>query len=367
MQGRNVILKSQTGDIQYMSDEPQAEEADTADSGIQDGDFVRLAYTLRTQEDETVIDTTDPEVAEEAGLDDDEREFEPRVLVIGAGHLFPSVEDAILDTTAGDSGAVEIPADDAFGEYDEDEVRTISANKIDDDNQYPGAQVQIDGDQGRIITIINTRARVDFNHPLAGQDLEYEYEVRDIVEDPETKAESLLGMYLQTPPTVRIETDTVEEEQSIETADESETAAEDDVDADTESEIEAEVEPPVETETETVEVEKETLYVDSTPEMQMNQQWLFSKQQIAEEVIDRTGIDRMIIQETLDGRGGMMGGLGGMMGGMGPELDAEDDVETDIDESDDVDIEETVEDLEELEDVDIDAEELAAELGDVEE
>ncbi len=355
--GRNVILKSQTGNIEYMSDEPQAEEADTADSGIQDGDFVRLGYTLRTQEDDTVIDTTDPEIAAEAGLDDDDREFEPRVLVIGAGHLFPSVEDALLETTAGDSGTVEIPADDAFGEYDDDEVRTISANKIDEDNQYPGAQVQIDGEQGRIITIINTRARVDFNHPLAGQDLEYEYEVQEIVEDPETKAESLLGMYLQTPPTVRIETDTVEEEQSVELTDESET----------EAEAEAETEAETETGTETVEVEKETLYVDSTPEMQMNQQWLFSKQQIAEEVIDRIGIDRMIIQETLDGQGGMMGGLGGMMGGMGPELDAEDDLETDVGEPDDPDVEEAVEDLEDLEDVDIDAEELAAELGDIDE
>ncbi|ERG94779.1 peptidylprolyl isomerase [Haloquadratum walsbyi] len=350
-----------------MSDEPQAEEADTADSGIQDGDFVRLAYTLRTQEDESVIDTTDPEVATEAGLDDDEREFEPRVLVIGAGHLFPSVEDVILGADAGDSGTVDISADDAFGEYDDDEVRTISANKIDEDNQYPGAQVQIDDQQGRIITIINTRARVDFNHPLAGQDLEYEYEVRDIVEDPEIKAESLLGMYLQTPPSVQIETDMVEEQKPIETADESESEADVDGESDIEAEIEAEAELTAETETETVEVEKETLYVDSTPEMQMNQQWLFSKQQIAEEVIDRIDIDRMIIQETLDGQGGMMGGLGGMMGGMGPDLDAEEDAGADIDESDDVDIEETVEDLEDLEDVDIDAEELAAELGDVEE
>jgi FKBP-type peptidyl-prolyl cis-trans isomerase SlyD len=73
----------------------------------------------------------------------------------------------------------------------------------------------------------------------------------------------------------------------------------------------------------------------------MNQQWMMQKQQIAQQIIDLTAIDRILIQEILDGSGmgmpGMMGGMGGAGGG-------------------DVDIEEA------LEEADIDADEIAEEL-----
>ncbi|QIB78693.1 peptidylprolyl isomerase [Haloferax volcanii] len=305
-----------------MSDEQQAEAEqvdEEVESGIQDGDFVRLAYTVRTIEDGDVVDTTDKEVAEEAEIDVEGYEFEPRVVIVGAGHVFPEVDEALIGAEAGDEDTVEIPAVDAFGEYDEDEVRTVSANKIDEDDRYPGAQVTIDGDQGRLETIIGGRARVNFNHPLAGEDLEYEYEVLELVDDREEQASGLLGMYLQQAPEVWIQTDEVEEEQVVESDDD------DDEDA--------------EPETETITVEKDTLYIEATPQMTMNQQWMFSKQQIAQDIMQRLDIDRVIVQETIEGGMGGMGGLGGMMGGAGG-----------------ADIEEAIED------VDIDADELAAEL-----
>lgn len=274
---------------------------------------------MRTIEDGDVVDTTDKEVAEEAEIDVEGYEFEPRVVIVGAGHVFPEVDEALIGAEAGDEDTVEIPAVDAFGEYDEDEVRTVSANKIDEDDRYPGAQVTIDGDQGRLETIIGGRARVNFNHPLAGEDLEYEYEVLELVDDREEQASGLLGMYLQQAPEVWIQTDEVEEEQVVESDDD------DDEDA--------------EPETETVTVEKDTLYIEATPQMTMNQQWMFSKQQIAQDIMQRLDIDRVIVQETIEGGMGGMGGLGGMMGGAGG-----------------ADIEEAIED------VDIDADELAAEL-----
>jgi len=64
----------------------------------------------------------------------------------------------------------------------------------------------------------------------------------------------------------------------------------------------------------------------------MNQQWMFSKQQIAQDVIEKVGVDRVIVQDVIEG-GGMMGGMGGMMGGMGGELeDALEDADVDADE-----------------------------------
>jgi FKBP-type peptidyl-prolyl cis-trans isomerase SlyD len=308
-----------------MSDRDDAEEAtDAADAdeeettGIQDGDFVRLAYTARTVEEGDLVDTTDEAVAEEADVDTEGQSFEPRVIVIGANQIFEQVESALIGGAVGDEGEVVVPAADAFGEYDEDDVRTISAERIPEDDRYPGAHVDVDGEHGHVTTIIGGRARVDFNHPLAGEDVEYEYEILDVVEDRLEQAQSLVSSYVDADLDMRIETDEVEEEVTVEAEDEDE-------------------EPTTETET----VEKETLYIESTPQLQFNQQWMMGKQQIAQEIIDRLGVDRVIIQDVIEGgaagpMGGMMGGMGGMGGG---------DIE------------------EELEDADVDAEEIAEELG----
>jgi len=108
--------------------------------------------------------------------------------------VFPSVEEAFIGR-GWRRGRRRRRAEDAFGEYDPDEVETVKADKIPEDSRYPGAQVQIDNRQGYLETIIGGRARVDFNHPLAGEDLEYEYEILEAIEDREQQAAGMLGMY----------------------------------------------------------------------------------------------------------------------------------------------------------------------------
>ncbi|KZN24133.1 peptidylprolyl isomerase [Haladaptatus sp. R4] len=294
-----------------MSDEQEAdvneEEETQTEEGLQEGNFISLDYTARTAEDEDLVDTTSEEVAEEEGIEAEDREFGPRTIVLGAGHIFEDVEEDIYGKEAGDEGTVSV--EQAFGEYDNEQVRTISADKIGEDDRYPGARVNVDGQQGYVETIIGGRARVDFNHPLAGEDIEYDYEIVEEVEDAEEKAKGLFSMYIDADLDMWIETDEVEEEVEDEDG---------------------------ETETETV--EKETLYIEATPQLSMNQQWMFQKQQIAQDVIDRLDLDRVIVQETIDGAGAGMMGMGGM-GGMGGA------------------------DLEEaLEDADIDEDELVEEL-----
>jgi FKBP-type peptidyl-prolyl cis-trans isomerase SlyD len=324
--------------------EVEDEDEEPPEDALEDGDFVRVAYTARTVEGGDLVDTTDPDVAEEEGVAD-QGTFEPRTIVLGAGHIFERVEEAIIGQEVGTSGTVTIPPSEAFGEYDQEEVRTVSADRIPEDDRYPGAQVQVDGEQGYLETIIGGRARVDFNHPLAGEEIEYDYEVLELIEDDLERARGLLGMFLDIDLEMHIETDEVEEEQMVE--------PDDDGNGDEDEEEDADAEPP-EPEFETVTVEKRTLYVEATPQLSFNQQWMFQKQQIAQQIIDRVGLDRVIIQETIDGSGGGMG-MGGMMGGMGgagagPGAAAPGgDVEAALEDAD-VDAEEIMEEIEGAED-----------------
>ena len=298
------------------TDEASADDAES--QGFEYGDFVRVGYTARTAEDGHLVDTTDGDLAAEEGIDDDERDFGPRTIVLGEGHIFDPVEEALVGTEVGDSGTATVSPEAGFGEYDDDEVRTVSAEKIPEDDRYPGNRVTIDGEQGFVETIIGGRARVDFNHPLAGDTIEYDWEVVGTVDDREERAEELLQTFLDIELDVHFETDIVEEEQVVE----------DDAD-------ETDDEPTYET----VEVEKEALYIDATMELTMNQQWMMGKQQMGQQIIDLLDIDRIVVQEVIEGGGlpGMMGGMGGMGGG-GGDLEAA------------------------LEDADIDADELAEEI-----
>ena len=312
-------------DAEVESDEAEDTE-ETEPEGLQHGDFIRLDYTARTVEDGRLVDTTDADVAEEAEVEADQ-EFGPRTIVLGEGHIFDSVEADIVGKEVGEAGDVVVPASEAFGEYDDEEVRTVSKDKIPEDDRYPGAQVQVDGQQGFVETIIGGRARVDFNHPLAGEDIEYEYEVVEEVEDREAKAQGLIEMLLDMELEVWFQTDTVEEEQIVE-PDEEEADAEDEED---EGGDEDEDGP----EYETVEVEKETLYIEATPQLTMNQQWMMGKQQIAQQLTQLLEVDRIIVQEELGGgmgMPGMMGGMGGMGGGAGDVEDALEEADIDADE-----------------------------------
>ena len=306
------------GDVETPDD--TADSPDTADgaengAGFEYSDFVRIDYVAETADDGQLVDTTDGELAEEEGIDDGEREFGPRTVVLGEGHIFDPVEEALVGTEVGDSGTATVPPAEAFGEYDDDEVRTVSADKIPEDDRYPGNQVQIDGEQGFIETIIGGRARVDFNHPLAGDTLEYEWEVVGTVDDREEQAEELLQTFLDIDLDVQFETDVVAEQQLA-----------DDESADDES---ADDDGPT---YETVETEKEALYIDATPQLTMNQQWMMGKQQIGQQLIDLLDIDRVVVQEVIEG-GGLPGMMGGGMGGMGAGLeDALEDADIDADE-----------------------------------
>jgi FKBP-type peptidyl-prolyl cis-trans isomerase SlyD len=315
-----------------MSDEAEEveETEDAADetaeedqsTGLQDGDFIELAYTARTVEGEQLVDTTDEEVAEEEGVAD-QGTFEPRTIVLGEGHLFEAVEEDIRGTEVGGEGSVTVPAVEAFGEYDEGEVRTVSADKIPEDSMRPGAQVEIDGEQGFLETIVGGRARVDFNHPLAGEDVEYDYEVLGEVEGELERAEGLFDMFLELDLDMHIEEEEVEETRVEEPDEEDE-------------------EPETVTET----VEKTSLYIEATPQLSMNQQWMFQKQQIGQQIMELTDIDRLVVQEVIDGGGGigmpgMMGGMGGMGGGAEGA-----DIEEALEEAD-IDADEIVDEIEE--------------------
>ena len=70
---------------------------------INNGDFVRLNFTGKIKENDEIFDTTFEDVAKEADLFDENKEYKPIPIVVGGNHLLPAIEEAIVQKTRYDS------------------------------------------------------------------------------------------------------------------------------------------------------------------------------------------------------------------------------------------------------------------------
>lgn len=153
---------------------------------INTGDSVTVEYTGRLA-DGTVFDTSRESVAEETGLaaDQPEREYGPLTVEVGEGRVIEGLEETLIGLEEGDTPTVTVPPEKGYGEWQEDHVREYDAEEFD---RLVGGQTPREGDyleteDGGIAEIVHVGdevVRVDFNHVLAGETLEFEVEVVDV-------------------------------------------------------------------------------------------------------------------------------------------------------------------------------------------
>ncbi len=164
---------------------------------VDDGDVVEIDYVGRIRESGEIFDLTSEELAAEEGYDTTEMELGPVTALIGAHHVIPGLEDAIREMDAGDERTVQVDAGDAFGERDGDAIETFPQREFEKYDVEPrrGLVVEVDGRQGKIVSTSSGRVRVDFNHPLAGKDLEYDVEVLRVLDSVDDRIDAVLSYY----------------------------------------------------------------------------------------------------------------------------------------------------------------------------
>ncbi|MFN7085271.1 MAG: peptidylprolyl isomerase [Burkholderiales bacterium] len=99
--------------------------------------------------------------------------------------IFPEVEKALDGKTVGDSCAVRLDPDNAFGDYDSDLVHVETRDKF-PENVAVGMQFEGRGENSgevliyTVTDIAEDKVVVDGNHPLAGQTLNFSCTVADV-------------------------------------------------------------------------------------------------------------------------------------------------------------------------------------------
>ena len=136
----------------------------------QSGDTVRVHYR-GTLSDGAEFDSS-------AGRD-------PLEFVVGSGQVIPGFDDAVAALEPGESVTVTIPAADAYGEHDERGLQPFPHEAFPSPPEV-GWALELSGPEGQrvpavVVDVGEESVTLDFNHPLAGQDLTFEIELVEVV------------------------------------------------------------------------------------------------------------------------------------------------------------------------------------------
>ncbi len=136
------------------------------------GDTVRLHYVGKLESGETFDSTVNTQPAE---------------FTIGSDQVLPGIEKAVIGMKPGERKTVDIPAEDAYGDYRKDRVITVERDRVPENIDLEvGKKLQLQRTDGSkdhvwITNLSDSEVTLDGNHPLSGQDLTFDLEVVEIV------------------------------------------------------------------------------------------------------------------------------------------------------------------------------------------
>ena len=111
---------------------------------------------------------------------DSSEEDGPIEFLQGYGNIIPGLEAHLGGLAIGESLKVTVAAKDAYGEFDPEQIVDIPLDEFPEEICVePGVELEMkdqDGDMlfARILSVGKSRAKLDFNHPLAGKELTFD-------------------------------------------------------------------------------------------------------------------------------------------------------------------------------------------------
>jgi FKBP-type peptidyl-prolyl cis-trans isomerase SlyD len=104
----------------------------------------------------------------------------------GYGNIIPGLEEALEGKKVGDSLQVSVPPEKAYGLEDPEGVRVIPRDQFPPDAPLePGVQLFAQDENGQVLPfwimeVEGDEVTIDFNHPLAGETLNFDVTISSI-------------------------------------------------------------------------------------------------------------------------------------------------------------------------------------------
>ena len=145
-------------------------------------DFVEIDFTAKNLGNDEIFDTNIAAEAKKIGL---ELSTKPFVICIGKGMVVKGFDEALEGKEVGKKYTVKISPDKAFGKRDPRLVRLIPMKVFIEQKimPQPGMTLALDNNLVKVVSVSGGRVMVDFNNPVAGKDVEYDFTIKKMVTD----------------------------------------------------------------------------------------------------------------------------------------------------------------------------------------
>jgi FKBP-type peptidyl-prolyl cis-trans isomerase SlyD len=176
---------------------------------VNNGDFVEIEFTGRLKESGKVFDSIIKADVEKAGLNI--KDVSPFVFCVGQEMLPKGFDLDIEGKEVGKSYSVEIEPENAFGVRNPKLVKMIPTKLFNEQKINPqrGMQLILDGQPAMVLSNSGGRAMVDFNNPMAGKDVVYEYKILRKVTDDNEKVKGFCKFFFRAVFDFKIDGDTI--------------------------------------------------------------------------------------------------------------------------------------------------------------
>lgn len=120
--------------------------------------------------------------------EDTKNHEKPVKLTLGDNSLSPAFEKNMSNVTVGDERSFTLVSADAFGEIDQEQIHHVERSRFGSEMQpEQGMIVNFSSQNGQetlgiVRDVVGESVTVDFNHPLAGQDITFEIEVIKVLQ-----------------------------------------------------------------------------------------------------------------------------------------------------------------------------------------
>ena len=140
-----------------------------------------IEYKLTEVGSDQIIDSSTPEA--------------PLTFISGLGHIIPGLERELLSLSKGDNTNIEVKSEDAYGQRDPNATNKLPKEQFAGLELEKGLTLYGQSEDGSTVSVVvidfdDESVTVDYNHPLAGKDLNFWVNVLDARDATKEEIES---------------------------------------------------------------------------------------------------------------------------------------------------------------------------------
>ncbi len=157
-------------------------------------DFITIDFLGKVKETGEVFDITKEEDAKKYKLHASNRTYGSLTICVGERHVVEGLDEFLVGKETGKEYNIAIPAEKAFGKRDPKLFRLVPLSTFNEHKvrPEPGLHINLDGMIATVRSVSGGRVILDFNHPLAGKEVEYQINIKNVVNDAKEKLKALL-------------------------------------------------------------------------------------------------------------------------------------------------------------------------------